>query len=45
MYAVEDPQLVLRAVHAMSQVSSAYARIVEVGELEARLAALETAHY
>lgn len=37
----EDPMLSLKAVHAVSQGASAYARIVEVGEIEARLAALE----
>lgn len=37
----EDPVLSLKAVHAVSQGASAYARIVEVGEIEARLAALE----
>lgn len=31
----------LRVLHALSQGASAYARIVEVGELEARLTALE----
>lgn len=39
----EDPAHALKAVHAVSQGASAYARIVEVGELEARLAALEAA--
>jgi len=37
----EDPALSLKAIHAISQGAAAYARIVEVGELEARLAALE----
>lgn len=37
----EDPAHVLKAVHAVSQGAAAYARIVEVGELEARIAALE----
>ena len=36
-----DPVLSLKAIHAVSQGAAAYARIVEVGELEARLAALE----
>lgn len=39
----EDPTLSLKAIHAVSQGAAAYARIVEVGELEARLAALEGA--
>ena len=39
----EDPVLSLKAVHAVSQGAAAYARIVEVGEMEARLAALEAA--
>ncbi len=34
---------VLRGVHAITQASGAYARIVEAGELEARLAELEKA--
>ena len=39
----EDPVLSLKAVHAVSQGAAAYARIVEVGEMEARLTALELA--
>ncbi len=38
---MEDPALSLKAVHAVSQGAAAYARIIEVGEMEARLAALE----
>lgn len=38
---IPDDALALKAVHAISQGASAYARIVEVGELEARIAALE----
>ena len=37
----EDDVLSLKAIHAISQGAAAYARIVEVGELEARLSALE----
>lgn len=37
----DDTATVLRAVHAMTQGAAAYARIVDAGELEARLAALE----
>ena len=37
----EDDALSLKAIHAVSQGAAAYARIVEVGELEARLSALE----
>ena len=47
---VEDPEtgqpdnaLALKAIHAISQGASAYAKIVEVGELEARIKALEDA--
>ncbi|GHF32285.1 hypothetical protein HNQ07_000429 [Deinococcus metalli] len=40
---VEDAGHALKAVHAISQGAAAYARIVEVGELEARLSALEDA--
>jgi len=36
-----DNHTALRAIHAISQGAAAYARIVEVGELEARIAALE----
>lgn len=36
-----DDQLALRAVHAITQATTAYAKLVEVGELEARLAELE----
>lgn len=37
----EDDQMKLKAVHAVSQVAGSYARVYEVGELEARIAALE----
>lgn len=37
-----DDALALRAVHAISQGVSAYAKVVEVGELEARIQALES---
>ena len=37
----EDPYLRLKAVHAVSQVAGSYAKVYEVGELEARLQALE----
>lgn len=36
-----DDDRALKAVHAVSQASTAYARLVEVGELEARIWALE----
>lgn len=38
-----DPAIQLRAVHAISQAAGSYARVYEVGELEARLNALEQA--
>ena len=38
-----DTLTVLKAAHAMTQAASAYARIVEAGELEARLSELESA--
>lgn len=38
----EDPALSLKAVHALSQGASSYAKLVEAGELEARIAALES---
>jgi hypothetical protein len=38
-----DAALVLKAVHATTQTTAAFARVVEVGELEARLAELEAA--
>ena len=44
MYAAgeaRDCSAVLRAVHAITQASTAYAKLVEVGELEARLGELE----
>ena len=37
----EDPHLSLKAVHAVSQCAANYAKVLEVGELEARLQALE----
>ena len=36
-----EPEMALRAVHAVSQGASAYARIIEVGKLEDRLEELE----
>lgn len=36
-----DAALVLRAVHALTQAAGTYARILETGEMEARLADLE----
>jgi hypothetical protein len=33
----------LRAVHALGQVSGQYAKLLEIGEIEARLSALEQA--
>ena len=38
-----DEALVLKAVHATTQTAAAFARLVEVGELEARLSELEEA--
>ena len=37
----DDDTMSLKAIHAISQGAAAYSRIVEVGELEARLSALE----
>ncbi len=37
------PELTLKAVHAITQASTAYVKLIEVGELEARLAELEKA--
>lgn len=39
----EDSGTRLKAVHALSQTASSYARVYEVGELEARIEALEQA--
>ena len=41
LLSTEDPHLSLKAVHAVSQCAGSYAKVIEVGELEARLAALE----
>jgi len=38
-----DGTTVLKAVHALTQATAAYARVTEAGELEARLAHLEAA--
>jgi hypothetical protein len=43
MYAADDPEVRLRCIHAISQVSGQYAKLLEIGELEARIAALEAA--
>jgi len=37
----EEPELRLRAIHALSQASGQYAKLLEIGELEARIAILE----
>jgi phage terminase large subunit-like protein len=37
----EDPQMQLKACHGVFQGATAYAKVYEVGELEARLEALE----
>ena len=37
----DNPELTLKAVHAVSQCAGQYAKLLEVGELEARIAALE----
>jgi len=39
----DNPELKLKAVHAISQCGGQYAKLLEVGELEARLAAVEAA--
>jgi hypothetical protein len=39
--ASEDPELTLKAVHAVSQCAGQYAKLLEIGELEARVQALE----
>ena len=39
--ATEDDDAALRAIHAISQVAGQYAKLLEIGEFEARLAALE----
>ena len=41
LLAEDDPHLRLKAVHAVSQVAVSYTKVYEVGELEARLQALE----
>ncbi len=38
----EEPELRLKAIHALSQCAGQYAKLLEVGELEARLAELES---
>jgi hypothetical protein len=43
LLSADDADEVLRAVHAISQASMAYLRLLETGEFEARLAAVETA--
>ena len=39
--AANDSALVLKGVHALTQAAGAYARLVEAGEIEARLAEVE----
>lgn len=37
----DDPALVIRATHCLAQVSPAYLKALEVGEIESRIAAIE----
>ena len=39
----DNPELCLKAVHAVSQCAGQYAKLLEIGEFEARIAALEAA--
>lgn len=39
-----DATLKLKALHALTQASGAYLKVIEVGELEARLTAIEARH-
>jgi hypothetical protein len=39
----DDEEPALRAIHAISQVAGQYVKLLEVGEFEARIAALEAA--
>ena len=39
----DNPELCLKAVHAVSQCAGQYAKLLEIGEFEARLAAMEAA--
>ena len=41
LLAAEDAELTLKAVHAVSQCAGQYAKLLEIGELEARVQALE----
>jgi hypothetical protein len=38
-----DDETTLKAVHCISQVAGQYAKLLEIGELEARIAAMEAA--
>jgi hypothetical protein len=39
----EEPELQLRAIHAISQTGGQYLKLLETGEFEVRIAALEAA--
>jgi hypothetical protein len=39
--AATEPELKLKAIHALSQCAGQYSKLLEVGEFEARLAAVE----
>lgn len=43
MAGTAEREMQLRAIHAISQASGQYAKLLEIGELEARIAALEAA--
>lgn len=45
LYLADDPELILRCVHAIGQCAGQYSRLLEVGEFEARLAAIEDAQH
>lgn len=43
LYEAEDPDFRLRCIHAISQAAGQYVRLLESGEFDARLKALEDA--
>jgi hypothetical protein len=41
LYSADDPEFRLRCVHALSQAAGQYAKLLEIGEFEARLVQIE----
>lgn len=43
LYEADDPEMILRCCHALAQATGQYSKLLEIGEFEGRLQALEAA--